>query len=190
MAVTFDQATTEARINELATALVVGVVAASGVIIILAAPRNRVGWLLLAAAAIWGAADGMIEAGVRGVVTAPGSVFAAGYFAAVGPALRRSGWLLAVVGVPMIFPDGRLPGALWRWLGAGLLGSIFCLGAGEILSPEGKRLAWSTGTTPSVFRRPGRRVVALCRRWVSCWPSWQPAELSPASSCDGGAATL
>ena len=56
----------------------------------------------------------MIGPPARGVVTAPGSVPGAAYMAAIGPGLEAAGMLIAVVAVPVIFPDGRLPGPRWR----------------------------------------------------------------------------
>jgi hypothetical protein len=70
----------------LATTVVVGA------IVTLAVPGNRTGWLLLAAAAVMGVGLAFTEAGIHGVVTAPGSVPAAAYLVAIGPACRRPGW--------------------------------------------------------------------------------------------------
>jgi len=75
-------------------------------------------WLLLAAAAIAGAGAAFTEAGVHGVVTAPGSVPGAAYLAAIGPGLQAAGMLIAVVAVPAVCPDGRLPGPRAGWPGA------------------------------------------------------------------------
>ena len=108
--------------DALAVAFVIGAIAVVGAVVVLAIPSNRVGWLLLAAAATWGAGVGLTEAGVHGVVTSPGSVPGADYLAAVGPGLRGVGFVFAVLAVPVVFPDGRLPGPRWRWLG-------WCVGA-------------------------------------------------------------
>ena len=44
------------------------------------------------------------------MVTVPGSVPGAAYLAALGPGLQAAGLVIAVTGVPAVFPDGRLPG--------------------------------------------------------------------------------
>jgi hypothetical protein len=101
----------------------------------LAAPGNRTGWLLLAAAAVMGVGLAFTEAGIHGVVTAPGSVPGAGYLAAIGPGLQAAGMLTAVVCVPVVFPDGHLPGPRWRWLAWSAGGAVTCLFLGNVLSP-------------------------------------------------------
>ena len=68
-----------------------------GAIVTLAVPGNRVGWLLLAAAAVLGVGTAFTEAGIHGVVTAPGSVSGAAYLAALGPGLQAAGLVIAVV---------------------------------------------------------------------------------------------
>ena len=111
--------------DALAVAFVIGAIAVVGAVVVLAIPSNRVGWLLLAAATAWGVGVGLTEAGVHGVVTSPGSVPGADYLAAVGPGLRGVGFVCAVLAVPLVFPDGRLPGPRWRWLG-------WCVGAAAV----------------------------------------------------------
>ena len=122
----------------LVNAFVIGTVAVVGAAITLAVPGNRVGWLLLAAAVAMGSGEACTEAGVHGLLTAPGSVPAAGYLAAVGPALRGLGWVLVVLAVPLVFPDGRLPGVRWRWLAWCLVGAGVGLFLGAVLSPHGQ----------------------------------------------------
>jgi hypothetical protein len=70
----YDQAGTAVFAETLSFACAVSAVAVVGAVIALAVPGNRVGWLLLAAAAAMGAGVAFTEAGVHGVVTAPGSV--------------------------------------------------------------------------------------------------------------------
>jgi signal transduction histidine kinase len=121
--------------NALSFAVAVAAVAVVGAVVTLAVPSNRVGWLLLAGAALMGAGQAFIEAGVHGLVTAPGSVPAAAYLAATGPALEAAGMLVVVVGVPVVFPDGRLPGRRWRWLAWCAVAAVACLFLGNLLSP-------------------------------------------------------
>jgi signal transduction histidine kinase len=131
----FDRAGSAVFADTLSFAFAVGAVAVVGAVITLAVPGNRVGWLLLAAAALMGAGLALTEAGVYGVVTAPGSVPGAAYMAAIGPGLEAAGMLTAVVAVPVIFPDGRLPGPRWRWLAWSAASAVTCLFLGNVLSP-------------------------------------------------------
>ena len=135
IATTYDRAGTAAFAGTLSFAFAVGAVAVVGAVVTLAVPGNRVGWLLLAAAAVMGAGAALTEAGVHGVVTAPGSVPGAAYMAAIGPGLQAAGLLIAVVGVPVIFPDGHLPGPRWRWLAWSAAAAVTCLFLGNVLSP-------------------------------------------------------
>lgn len=135
----FDRAGTAVFAATLSFAWAVSAVAVAGAVIALAVPRNRVGWLLLAAAAVMGAGAAFTEAGVHGVVTAPGSVAGAPYLAALGPGLQAAGMLVAVVAVPAVFPDGRLPGPRWRWLAWSAAAAVACLFLGNVLSPHAQQ---------------------------------------------------
>jgi signal transduction histidine kinase len=68
-------------------------------------------------------------------VTAPGTVPGAAYLAALGPGLQAAGMVIAVVWVPAVFPDGRLPGPRWRWLAWPAAAAAACLFLGNVLSP-------------------------------------------------------
>jgi signal transduction histidine kinase len=181
----FDHAGTAVFADTLSFACAVGAVAVTGAVVALAVPGNRVGWLLLAAAAAMGAGLALTEAGVHGVVTAPGSVPGAAYMAALGPGLQAAGMLVAVVGVPVVFPDGRLPGPRWGWLSWSAAGAVTCLFLGNVLSPHTQqaRLArwnsplglpgWSggippalsvVGVVPAVAAAAGA-VAGLVSRW-------------------------
>ncbi|MBV9208461.1 MAG: sensor histidine kinase [Actinobacteria bacterium] len=131
----YDQPGTAVFADTLSFAFAVAVVAVVGAIITLAVPGNRVGWLMLAAAAVLGVGTAFTEAGIHGVVTVPGSVPGAAYLAALGPGLQAAGLVIAVVGVPAVFPDGRLPGPRWRWLAWSAAAAAACLFLGNVLSP-------------------------------------------------------
>ncbi len=131
----YDRPGTAVFAGTLSFALAIAVVAVVGAIVTLAVPGNRVGWLMLAAAAVLGVGTAFTEAGIRGVVTVPGSVPGAGYLAALGPGLQAAGLVIAVVGVPAVFPDGRLPGPGWRWLAWPAAAAAACLFLGNVLSP-------------------------------------------------------
>ena len=136
VATAYDRPGTAVFADTLSFVVVVAILAVVGAVITLAVPGNRTGWLLLAAAAVMGVAEAFTEAGIHGVVTAPGSVPGAAYLAALGPALEAAGLLIAVVGVPVVFPDGHLPGPRWRWLAWCAVAAIAFLFLGNVLAPH------------------------------------------------------
>jgi signal transduction histidine kinase len=138
----------------LSFAFAVGAVAVVGAVVTLAVPGNRVGWLLLTAAAVMGAGVALTEAGVHGVVTAPGSVPGANYMAGIGSGLQAAGMLIAVIGVPVFFPDGRLPSPRWRWLAWCATVAVACLFLGNFLSPHAQQSRLAHWQNP--FGLPGR----------------------------------
>ena len=147
VATAYDRTGTAHRADTLSIAFVIGAVAVVGSVITLAVPGNRVGWLLLGGAAAMGTGEALTEAGVHGVVTAPGSVPGAAYLAAIGPGLRGLGWLIALVAVPVVFPDGRLPGPRWRWLAWCAAAAVTFLFLGNVLDPhaqENRLVHWQS----------------------------------------------
>ena len=136
VAAAYDRAGTAVFAGTLSAAFAIGAIAVVGAVITLAVPGNRVGWLLLASAALLGVGGGFTEAGIHGVVTAPGSVPGAAYLAAIGPGLQAAGMLIAVVAVPVVFPDGHLPGPRWRWLAWCTTAAVICLFFGNVVSPH------------------------------------------------------
>src|SRR6266513_4569088 len=138
-AAAYDRAGSAVFAGTLSVTFAIAAVAVVGAVITLAVPGNRVGWLLLAAAAVMGAGAALTQAGIHGVVTAPGSVPGAAYLAAIGPGLQAAGMLIAVVAVPVIFPDGRLPGPRWRWLAWCTAAAVTFLFLGNVLSPHAQQ---------------------------------------------------
>ena len=126
-ATAYDQAGSAGLPGTLSFTLAVSTVAVVGAVVKLAVPGNRVGWLLLPAASVMGTGLAFMNAGAHGVVTAPGSIPGAGYLAALGIGLAAAGMLIAVVGVPAVFPDGQLPGRRWRWLAWCAAAAVCCL---------------------------------------------------------------
>ena len=131
----YDRPGTGVFADTLSFAVAIAVVAVVAAVVTLAVPGNRVGWLMLSAAAVLGVGTAFTEAGIHGVVTAPGSVPGAAYLAALGPGLQAAGLVIAVVWVPAVFPDGRLPGPRWRWLAWCAAAAAACLFLGNVLSP-------------------------------------------------------
>ncbi len=136
VAVAYDRAGSAVFADTLCIGVVLAVIAVVGAVVVLAVPGNLTGWLLLAAAAVMGVGEAFTQAGIYGVGTAPGSVPVAGYLAAIGPALQAAGLLIAVVCVPIVFPDGHLPGPRWRWLPWAATAAMACLFFGNLLSPS------------------------------------------------------
>jgi signal transduction histidine kinase len=136
VATSYDHPGTAIFAGTLSFALALAAVAVVGAVVTLAVPGNRVGWLLLTAAALMGVGAAFTEAGIHGVVNAPGSVPAAGYLAAIGPGVEAAGLLIAVVGVPIVFPDGQLPSPRWRWLAWCALAAVAYLFLGNVISPH------------------------------------------------------
>ena len=122
-------------------------IAVVGAVIVLAVPGNRIG---LAAAGRRGRpgawATAFTEAGIHGVPHFSGF----GSRSRVpgrhsGRALQAAGLLIAVVCVPIVFPDGHLPGPRWRWLPWAAVVAMACLFLGNVLSPssnEGRLAGW------------------------------------------------
>lgn len=104
----------------LAPAVLVGAVmlafAVVGAVVAAARPANRVGWLMLAGAALSLAGNGGAALARHGLVTAPGSVPGASGYAVAGQCCRSLGWYLLTLAVPAHFPTGALPRPGWRWL--------------------------------------------------------------------------
>ncbi len=124
------------RASGVALAVAIAAVALTGCVLALARPANRIGWFLVLAAAAWGVGEGDFDTAVRGIVTAPGSVAGAGALAVAGAALRAVGWAGTAIVVPAIFPDGRLPGPRWRWLGYTMVGALAAAFAGTALATD------------------------------------------------------
>ncbi|MBL7494359.1 sensor histidine kinase [Frankia sp. AgW1.1] len=108
---------TSGQAGAVSLAVTIVLITLAGCVLALARPDNRVGWVMAAAGAAWGVGEGGFDLAVRGIVTHPGSVAGAGGLAVVGASIRAAGWFGAAVAVPVVFPDGRLPGPRWRWLG-------------------------------------------------------------------------
>jgi signal transduction histidine kinase len=120
---------------EVVVAVVLAVYAGVGLLIALARPRHPVGNLLLGGAATWAVGEAALGLAVQGLVTEPGSVPAATWLAMVGTVLRGAGWLVLVLGVPLVFPDGHLPSAPWRWAAPVAGAALAGFAAATLLAP-------------------------------------------------------
>ncbi|HEU5240385.1 MAG TPA: hypothetical protein VFU25_00095, partial [Ornithinibacter sp.] len=74
--------------NRAVVAAVVGVYLAIGLLLCVARPEGRVGWVLLTGATLWGVGEGALALGIHGLVTDPGSVPGAAWVGVLGTTLR------------------------------------------------------------------------------------------------------
>jgi len=94
-------------VNELAVLLVVTAYALVAITVSLARPGHPVGRLMVIGGCVWGVGEGLIALAVRAV--AHGQIASAEWFAVLGTTARGLGWLMLILGLPLIFPDGRTP---------------------------------------------------------------------------------
>ena len=140
--------TGEDRSSAFAVAILVDTIAIVGVVITLTVPGNLVGWLLAGGGAAMGVGGALVEVGILGVATNPGSMPYADYLPAVGSALQAAGLLTVVVAVPVVFPDGHLPGAGWRWIGWCAFASVAAIFFGNLLNHNGNIQRLSNWSNP------------------------------------------
>ncbi|MGH3445301.1 MAG: hypothetical protein ACRDPB_07990, partial [Nocardioidaceae bacterium] len=128
------------RAGEVVTALVISVTAVVGAVVALSVPGNRIGWLVLGLATAAGLGEALTEWGVHGELTDPGSVPGAAWLVTTGVLFRTTSAMIGTAAIPAFYPDGRLPGSRWRWLGVllGVAGALIV--ASSLLAPVETRL--------------------------------------------------
>jgi len=145
------------------------VVAFGGVGLVVARrqPRNRIGWILLGFVILLALFGG---AGLYAVL-----VYRVGHrglpFAPVAVVLANTAWLPALASAPLVillFPDGKLPGARWRWVlwvYAGLVACVMAVVAANAIAPVADHdiRVDSSGNLTSSGRLPG---------WLADPPAW------------------
>jgi signal transduction histidine kinase len=97
-----------ASFDDLVIVLAVAAYAVVGTAVELARPGHPVGRLMLLGALAWGVGEGLLALGVAGLEESPGSVTAA-LVGVLGTGARGFGWLVLVLALPLVFPDGRSP---------------------------------------------------------------------------------
>jgi signal transduction histidine kinase len=97
-----------ASFDDVVIVLAVAAYAAVGTAVELARPGHPVGRLMLLGALAWGVGEGLLAWGVAGLDESPGSATAA-LIGVLGTAARGLGWLVLVLALPLVFPDGRSP---------------------------------------------------------------------------------
>lgn len=97
-----------ARFDDAVIVLAVGAYAAVGLAVELARPGHAVGRAMLLGAAAWGAGEGLLAVGIAGLADDASSTTYA-LLGVLGTAARGLGWLVLVLALPLVFPDGRPP---------------------------------------------------------------------------------
>jgi signal transduction histidine kinase len=96
------------RWNELAIAAVVAAYAVVGLLLAWYRQAPRIARVVLLMVAVWGPGQALVAFSTRRLVTAPGDRVAA-LCSTVGSTARGLPWLVLVLWLPLLFPDGRLP---------------------------------------------------------------------------------
>jgi len=109
---------------------------ASGLVVTLHRPAERVGWLLLVGGSLWGLGEALLLVGVHGQVVDPGSVTMPMSWGVLGTSVRALGWLVLVVALPFWFPDGRAPWPSRRWPGRVLVAALVGFTLATIVAPK------------------------------------------------------
>jgi signal transduction histidine kinase len=108
-----------------------------GAVVAAARPDNSVGWLMLGAGVAWAIGNAGVDVAQHGIVAAPGSVPGATAYALAGAAVRAIGWWGLVIGLPMLFPSGRLVGSHRRWLPRAYALVLVCSAIDPLTAPDG-----------------------------------------------------
>ena len=107
-----------------------------GALLIRRVPENRIGALLLATGTAQTASIAVLTYAGLGGSAVPAWPVAA-IAASFGDAAYIAPWVIALIGVPLVFPDGRLPSRRFRWVvwvtGAGMVSLL--LGAPASMIP-------------------------------------------------------
>ncbi|HEX6797532.1 MAG TPA: hypothetical protein VF116_07455 [Ktedonobacterales bacterium] len=99
--------------NELASALILLLVALVGGFVAARQPRNPIGWLFCVSVLISQSGVAALEYAVHALAARPAPSGSAA-IAVFGGWLRGLGWILLPTFLLMLFPDGRLPSRRWR----------------------------------------------------------------------------
>ncbi len=94
--------------------IAVGVFAAMGALLVRRVPENRVGALLLATATAQTAGIGLLTYASLGASAAPQWPGAA-VASALGDLAYTAPFVIALIGIPLVFPDGHLPSPASGW---------------------------------------------------------------------------
>ena len=122
--------------DQISIAVTILVSVASGLVVTVHRPAERVGWLLLVGGSLWGVGEALLLVGVHGQVVDPGSVTMPMSWGVLGTAVRGLGWLVLVVALPYWFPEGRAPWPSRRWPGRVLVAALVGFTLATIVAPR------------------------------------------------------
>lgn len=170
-----------ARFDDVAVVLAVIAYALVGLAVELARPGHPVGRLMLAGAFAWGTGEGLLAIGLAGLDGAPDDTTYL-LLGVVGSATRGLGWLLLILALPLVFPDGRPPSRAAFWLVATCIASFTAATLlapvpledrlADVDNPVGLPDSWTlvsdlhaVGSIGLSFVALAVAVVTLVRRW-------------------------
>ncbi len=133
--------TWSARATAVALGIDIVLYAVVGVLILWRHPKHPVGRLVCAAVAVWGVSEGLLDVAAADVQATQSSL-ALRLAATAGDIGRGVGWLLLVLVLPLVFPDGRRSGPPWlrRTSWAASLTAVTAFGLAALLVPTSNDL--------------------------------------------------
>ena len=99
-------------------------------------PNHPVARTMLLGATCWGVGEALLALGLHGLLHDPGSVPAPELLGVLGTAVRGFGWLVLILAVPLLFPDGHLPWPRRRAPAVVVVVAITSFAAALVLSPR------------------------------------------------------
>ncbi|MGN6473261.1 MAG: hypothetical protein ACTHK4_06395, partial [Mycobacteriales bacterium] len=99
----------------------------AGAVVAAARPKNPLGWVMLVGAALSALGSGAADLAHHGIVSKPRSVPAVTAFAISGSAVRSVGWDVLTLGLPLVYPDGRVLPTRRSWVPKALV--VIAIGA-------------------------------------------------------------
>lgn len=117
-----------------ADAVVVTAFVLAGAVVLAHRPGHRVGLLLWVGGLLWGIGSLPLELAAARLVQDPDSPTLA-LVAVLGLAVRGAGWILVVVLLALLFPDGHLPSRRWRWALRLAVAALAAFGTAVLFAP-------------------------------------------------------
>ena len=132
----------------------------AGLLIATRRPQTPIGWLLLAIGVGWGLANSTYSD--YGLRLHPGSLPAADYAGIVGSVLWAPTIGITATFLLLVFPDGHLPGARWRYVAYvsafGILVGTLSMRHGSDPPTRPTSRCWSSNTASSRCSCPSTRI--------------------------------